>query len=247
MDKRKMAYFTAGVGILILVVVLLLAHSSPRQSGGITLPQPQADMGGAEAVNSPGEGLNVVRITPDTVQLAINTLSRPTVYSRTQVVETFWSGGSGSATYLVAVSGGCTRIDTQLADGSVRHTLASGNAAAVWYDEEERWVELRSQQFTADAAQRMPTYESVLALPVQDIAQADYRELDGVRCIYVETAPGENGCTDRYWVSVANGLLAAAERSRDGELLYRFTAGDLAPDPPEESLFLLPDGTPWGG
>ena len=38
-------------------------------------------------------------------------------------------------------------------------------------------------------------------------------------------------------------LLAAAERTWNGELVYRFTASPLDPDPPEDSLFLLPDGS----
>ena len=187
--------------------------------------------------------LNVVSITPETVRPAINTLSRPAAYSRVQTVETFWSGGSGQAVSQIHVSGGRTRLDTQLPDGSVRHMLVVGGAAGVWYDDETEWKLLRSRQLSADLAARTLTYETVRDLPVERIAQADYRSLEGVYCIYVETAPDSQGYVDRFWVSVDTCLLHAAERLQNGALVYRFTA--TAPDAaaPDEALFLLPDGS----
>lgn len=244
MDKKRMTYFTMGFGVLLLVVVLLLARAGLQDTVGITLPPVQTDS------DSPGQNgavgsLGVIQITPDTVQPAINTLSRPASYSRTQTVETFWSGSSepGAELSQVHVSGGRTRVDTQLPDGGIRHTLISGSAAAVWYDEETEWVVLQAQQFNADAAQRMLTYETVRDLPVSGIDEAEYRDRDGVPCIYVSTLEGKDGYADSYWVSVENGLLYAAERTYNGEVVYRFTAGALSADAPAESLFLLPDGS----
>ena len=98
-------------------------------------------------------------------------------------------------------------------------------------------------RLTADVAQRMLTYEAVLDLPVTEITLADYRNRDGVQCIYVETAMDDDGYNDRYWVSVASGLLFAAERCCEGEVIYRFTTVEPEGDIPEESLFLLPDGS----
>ena len=96
MDRRQTAYFTIGFGILLLVVVLLLAWGGRRESVGIVLPAAQADTGGMEG-NGGESRLNLVEITPETVKPAINTLSRPISYSRVQVVETSWSGGSGQS------------------------------------------------------------------------------------------------------------------------------------------------------
>ena len=59
----------------------------------------------------------------------------------------------------------------------------------------------------------------------------------------METAPDGSGYGERYWVSVADGLLYAAERTWNGGLVYRFTASPLDAELPEESLFLLPDGS----
>lgn len=244
LSKRKMSYSIVGISIVLMLLVLVLAQSGLHESGGIVLPAEQMDTGDAEDAGA-SEGLNVVQITPDTVQPAINTLSRPVTYTRTQSVETFWSGGSGISVSQVSVSGGRTRIDTQLPDGSICHMLVVGGNAAVWYDDETEWTVLTAEQFTADIAQRMLTYETVRDLPVSDIEEASYQELEGVNCIYVATRADEDGYASSYWVSVSSGLLKQAERSCNGELVYRFTAEDTNLEAPEEELFLLPDGSVW--
>lgn len=242
-----MTYFTIGFGLLLLVVVLLLlAWGGRRAPGGIVLPQAQTDSAGMEDDGSESR-LNVVSITPETVRPAINTLSRPAAYSRVQTVETFWSGGSGQSLSQVYVSGGRTRLDTQLADGGVRHMLVEadpdgGSVAGVWYDDGTDWRLLRSPDLTADMAGRMLSYETVQELPVETIAMADYRKRDGVSCVYVETVEDGEGYVDRYWVSVDSGLLHMAERLWNGNLIYRFTAGAPEIAAQDESLFLLPDG-----
>ena len=235
-----MTYFSVGLCVLLVVVVLLLAQGGPRRSGGIALPETPADTG-ATGEESGQSGLNEIRITPETVRPAINTLSRPVAYQRTQTVETFWSGGSGKSVSQVAVSGSYTRIDTAMPDGSTYHMLVTGAAAAVWYDDDASSpTVLQAEKFTADSAQRMLSYETVLSLPVEDIAQADYREEDGVYCIYVATQEDEDGYADSYWVSVSSGLLLKAERRCGGELVYRFTSSEPEGTPPEEELFQLP-------
>ena len=246
LDKKRLTYFTLGVGVLLLVVVILLAWSGRRSPGGIVLPEEQTDSDSVE--DSGGESrLNVVEITPETVGVAISVRSRPLSYSRTQVVETFWSGGSGQSVSQVYVSGSRTRLDTQLADGSVRHMLISGGMAGVWYDDETEWAVLRTPQLNADLAARTLSYETVRDLPVERIAGADYREKDGAWCLYVETLPDGAGYADRYWISVDSGLLYAAERIWDRELVYRFSAGTPDTAAVEEGLFLLPDGSALSG
>lgn len=238
-----MTYFTMGFGVLLLVIVLmLLAWGGRRRSGSIVLPEVQADSSGVEGTGAESR-LNVVSITPETVRPAINTLPRPASYSRVQTVETFWSGGSGQSVSQVHVSGARTRLDTQLPDGSVRHTLVVGDAAGVWYDDETEWAVLRSPQLSAETAARMLSYETVRDLPVERIAQADYRSMEGVSCIYVETAPDSLGYRDRYWISVESGLLHAAERLQGDQLIYRFTAAPVEATAPGEDLFSLPDGS----
>lgn len=242
MDKRRIPYITLGFCLLMVVVVVLLAWGGRRQSGGIVLPVSPSDSAGLGSEEQ-GSRLRTVSITPETVKPAISTLTRPAAYSRTQVVETFWKGGSGQSSTQVYVSGSRTRMDTAQPDGSVRHTLAQGDAAGVWYDDETHWVRLQAPSFSADRGGRMLTYETVMDLPVEAIAQADYRELEGNWCVYVETAPDKEDYVDRYWISVNNGLLVLAERLCGEDLVYRFTAGAPEIAAQAETLFLLPDGS----
>lgn len=242
MDKRRMTWLTLGFGVLVLLVVGLLAYGSRRSPEGIVLPEAPGDVSGVSEDGGDSQ-LNVIAVSPETVQTAISTLSRPASYSRAQMVETFWSGGSGQSVSQIYVSGGRSRLDSQLADGSVRHTLISEGRAGVWYDDEKEWKLLQAEALTADLAGRTLSYEAVLELPADRIIAADYREREGVYCIYVETSADEAGYASRYWVSVESGLLCAAERTCGEELVYRFTAGQPETEPPEEGLFQLPDGS----
>lgn len=244
MDKKRITYMAIGF-LALLVVILLLTWGGHRQSGRIVLPESQAGASGPDGEEA-GSRLNAVVIDPETVRFAVSVLSRPAAYSRTQTVETFWSGGSGSSVTQVYVSGQRTRLDTTLPDGGVRHTVVDASAdrtlSGVWYDDETVWAMLGSQALTADQAGRMLTYEVVRDLPPESIALADYREEYGENCIYVETLADADGYQDRYWVSVGSGLLVAAERLWEDSLVYRFTTGELDISPQEESLFLPPDG-----
>ncbi|MBD5161876.1 MAG: hypothetical protein HDT14_07680 [Oscillibacter sp.] len=249
MHKKRMTYVTMGFGVLLVVVMVLLAWGGRRQSGGIVLPESLSDSAGMEG-NGQDSQLDRIEITPETVRSAIGALPRPAAYRRAQTVETFWSGGSGQSVTQVYVSGSRTRLDAALPDGSVRHTLIEAarerTLAGVWYDDETDWVELESDELTADQAGRMLSYETVRDLPVDAIAQADYREAFGASCIYVETRPDEDGYQDRYWVNAHNGLLMEAERLWKDEVIYRFSAGEPEIAPQEESLFRLPDGDALG-
>ena len=172
-------------------------------------------------------------VSPETVQAAIATLHRPETYSRSVTVEYLWSGGSSSTEMSVFVSGGWTRTDRTMADGQVRHTFTNGEGTYIWYNSESDVFSGPAGTISPDMEQAIPTYEDVLALQPERIAQADYRMVSDVRCIYVETAEDDWGYTQRYWVSVDTGLLVVAERLQEGETVYRMaslTADQSVPD-----------------
>lgn len=242
LKKKNITYFSVGIAILLLATALFLTRGGPRQSGGIVLPAMPVDTE-TSGTDSGEESLNIISITPETVQPAISTLSRPSTYRRTQTVETYWSGGKGSSVSQVAVSGAYTRVDTAMPDGGSCHMLVVGENAAVWYDEEQTWYEFSAADYSADIAQRMLSYETVLDLPVSQILQAEYRQEDGVYCIYVTTRENDEGYMDSYWVSVSSGLLYKAERHLGNNLIYRFISSEPEGDSPEEENFLLPDGS----
>ena len=241
MKHRRSLYSMLVVGIVFLVALLLTQYML-REDRTITLPTRTAETE-TGSDKSDAEDLNILSITPSTVQVAISTLSRPASYQRTQTVTLYWSSGESTTTAQVTVSGSVTRIDTTLKDGTVCHTLLSGETACVWYDEDTAWVSMCADQFSSDALQRMPTYESVLDLDSALITQAEYCLKDGVHCIYVQTAPDADGYAQSFWISAQSGLLYAAERTHNGTVIYRFSATEPESDPPSESLFLLPDGS----
>ena len=241
MDNKKTTYVTIALSIL-LFLAFLVAQQALNQDRTIILPEHTTETETGSDSGNP-DGFNALTISPETVQAAISTLSRPSAYERTQTVETFWSNGSSTSVSEIAVSGGITRIDTTLDDSSVCHILMNSDTAAVWYDDEKTWVTLEAKEFTADALQRMPTYETVLDLNTASIAQAEYCEKDGVRCIFVQTRQDMDGYVERYWISAQSGLLYASERLFGDALIYRFSTIEPESVTPDESRFLLPDGS----
>lgn len=241
MDSKKTTYATIALSIL-LFLAFLVAQQTLKQDQSIILPESTADSEAGDDTHGP-TNFNAISITTETVQAAISTLSRPATYERNQTVETFWSNGSSSATFDVAVHSGVTRIDTTMVDGSTCHILMNDRNSAVWYDDDTTWAVLSAGEYTADALQRIPTYETVLTLNMFDIVQAEYCTKDDIRCIFVQTRQNMDGYTESYWISVQSGLLYAAERLCNGELIYRFTATEPDSVTLDESRFLLPDGS----
>lgn len=243
MDRKTLNHITGiflTVTVLAIVAMLLSALRRPTR---ITLPDTGQNTGAEQGDISEGDALTVIQVTPETVQAAVATLFRPSDYSRTVTVEQFWGSGSGTYTASVAVSGGWTRTDRTLPGGRVRHSLTNGETTYIWYDNETAFYTAQAGGISADEEQTIPTYEDILDLPAEAIAAADYRLLSDIRCIYVETAEDAAGYSLRYWVSVDTGLLAAAERLRGEEVVYRMAAPGVEQTAPDAENFTLPDGT----
>ena len=241
MDSKKTSYAAIALSIL-LFLTFLVAQQTLKRDNSIILPEYSTESE-SEDDSHPPHDFNALSITAQTVQAAISTLSRPAAYERQQTVETFWNTGSATASFQVAVRSGVTRIDTTMVDGTACHILMNDRNSAIWYDDDPTWATLAADQYTADALQRIPTYETVLSLNKTDIAEAEYCIKDGIRCIYVQTQKNIDDYTDAYWISVQSGLLYAAERFCGDELIYRFTATEPDSESPDESRFLLPNGS----
>lgn len=195
MEKRKLNRITAGFIVLVVMVLILMFSNSLRRSSHITLPEEGSSPGQTEDDTnaSGGDALTVIAVTPETVQTAIETLTRPRQYSRVIRVEQLWDGGSGSFETTVTVSGRWTRTDRSLSDGQVRHTITDGEITYIWYGSESSVYSAPAGDITPDDEQAIPTYETILDLPVEDIAAADYRSVSDVNCIYVETVQDPGG------------------------------------------------------
>ena len=178
MEKRKINRVAMGFIILVVLVLVLMFSNSLRRTARITLPSSDSAAGSSERSGiAGGDSLTVVAVTPETVQTAIATLARPEQYSRVIRVEQFWSGGSGSFETTVTVSGRWTRTDRTLSDGQVRHTITDGETTYIWYNSGAAVFSAPAGEITADDEQAIPTYETILDLPMETIAAADYRRL----------------------------------------------------------------------
>lgn len=247
MDKRKLNWITWGVlALAILILSLMLGSSLSRRTAHITLPSsdPPRDSASGDGTSASGT-LTVVEVTPDTVQAAIASLSRPESYERDVTIEYLWNGGSGTQQLHTAVHGPWTRVDRTLPDGQTRVSLTDGETTYIWYGDDSGAQVYRAPagDISADDEQSILTYEDILDLPAEAVAFADYRSLDALTCIYVETSADEAGYVTRYWVSVENGLLVQAERLRGEDTVYRMTALSMDQTETGASRFTLPDGT----
>ena len=231
----------AFAALLVLVVAFLLRVSLHRPTEVILAETGGAESGGDVVSDVGQESIRRVEVTPETVQLVIERLARPENYSRTVVVERYWSGGSGQSSAQVAVSGGWTRLDAT-GNGETRHVITGGGRSWVWYGEDEAYY-AGASALSADEEQSIPTYEDILLLDTSAIALADYRMLDTTNCIYVETYPDAGGYVERYWIAVENGLLAAAERAQGETAVYRMAGLSVESGTASAEAFTLPDGT----
>ncbi len=168
MDRQRLNRITALFLVIVVLVIALMLTGSLRRPAQVVLPE-ASDAPGGTGADPGGNSLTVVEVRPDTVQAAIATLARPEEYRRTVSVEQFWTGGSGTVETTATVSGAWTRTDRTLADGRVRHAVTDGETTYLWYNEAPPVLTLPAGSVTADAEQMIPTYETVLALPVERI------------------------------------------------------------------------------
>jgi len=241
MKKHRISLVGAAFAALIILVIAFLARLTMYQSPEVRLPEPESGTSGGDVVSGVGqESIRRVEVTPETVQLVIERLKRPESYSRTIVIERYWSGGSGRSTAQVCVADGWTRVDVSDDNGETRHVITGDGRSWIWYGSGEK-VFSAAATLNADEEQSIPTYENILAADRTAIAVADYRELEGVSCIYVETRPDASGYSERWWVSVDSGLLVAAERVNGESVVYRM-AGMTVETASAAQAFQLPSG-----
>lgn len=256
MKKRDITRFGVMVAVVIVLAVLtsfalLFAGNRDRN---ITLPPVSTPAQPTEAPSFSDGAFELVELTTDSVQNVIATLYRPLRYTRTVTVEQFWPDGRGGMDSAQAhsqlwVDSEWTHTKLTLPTGQVRHTIVwtpmyEERPGELWSWEEGQtlWYHGASDAWDADLAQWCPTYEDVLKLDPASITAAGYELKNDAACIFVEVADGELDYLRRFWVSVEDGLLMAAETWEDDELVYQMT-GMRSAEPGSDMSFALPDGT----
>ena len=242
MRRRGISLVGVAFAVLIALVLVFMLRLTAHRPPAVVLPETGSAQSEGGVIRDEGRSaIRRVEVTPETVQRVIERLARPDNYSRTVTIERYWSGGSGLTNAAVFAVGGWTRVDVTESGGETRHVITGDGKSWIWYGADER-VFTGAAALSADEEQSIPTYEEILLLDMERIAAADYRTLDGVNCIYVETAPDDSGYVDRYWVSVDSGLLVAAERDNGNRTIYRMVGLEVEIGGADEREFRLPDG-----
>lgn len=248
MERKRRTLFA----VLIATIIVLAVFASfaitmfGQEDYQIKLPDlsdnTQSDPTG-DPGNSNGQFIRI-EVTPETVQNVIATLDRPRSYYRELNLE-LWADAETSAatTAQVWVDGGWTRSSVTAPGGLTQNNLVGGDEHWMWYEGDETALVFPAGEMVSDVVQRIPTYEDVLELPQQLITAAGYESYAGTDCVYVEIEQKELNSCERYWVSVSDGLLVAAERVKDDMVVYRMTAQSTVSPAPLDSSFALPDGT----
>jgi hypothetical protein len=247
MERRKRTI----IAVLIAVILVAAVFSSfainlfARDDYQVRLPDLSQDEGSGQTGDQTDRADRFVQVevTPQTVQSVIAALNRPQSYYREITIE-LWAGETSSVTTAQTwVDGDWTRCDVTDPGGMVQHNLVDGQTRWLWYEDRGQVRVLPAQQTDSDLIQHIPTYEDVLDLPQEEITDTGYQDYGALECVLVEIAQEELNSTERYWIAVSSGLLVAAERSKDGQLVYRMTALSIESPAPLSSSFTLPDGT----
>ena len=240
MRRRRISLIGVAFVTLLLLVIVFLARVSLHRPPEVSLPQLDETESGGDMVSDAGqEAIRRVEVTPETVQRVVERLARPDNYDRTITIERFWSGGSGQTTAQVRAADDWARIDVAENGETQRHIITGGGESWIWYGEEGP-VFSGAAALTSDEELSIPTYEDILLLKSAAIAVADYRALDTANCIYVEAEPDSFGYVDRWWISVDNGLLIAAERAQGDTVVYRMLGLAVETGVVDEQAFRLP-------
>ena len=252
MMKKPGGIKTAGVVIaaaLLVVCLLLAAFLSTTRSGtrdSITLPEslPSTSPDTGETV----EGELFLQVDSGNIRQVLDAMDRPEAYHQVLTVTSFWDTSSTRSTVEIWQDGNLIRAQVSNTQ-STKNLLTDGTSLWIWYnnDQSARLLKLDGT-VTLDDLMGIPTYETLVALSPDEIAEASFvmlDETDGLNCLYLRVLHGTE--EDRYWVDANTQLLCRADSLSEEVQTYQvrqsacevLTSGDAT----FESIFTLPDGT----
>ena len=209
-EQKNRTVLVIAIAITVIVAVFV-SFGLPALTGQV----PEVSLPDISQEGQGGGDLLPVEVTPDTVQNVIATLSRPESCYRELTVTLYWSGGSSSSKVQIWADGDFVKTVVGVG-GVTQHRLVGDGKLCLWYGGDKAWKEVPADEDSFDLAQRIPTYEDVLALDRTAITDAGYQVKNGEDCVFVEVRDADLGYLDRYWVETATGLLCAAETLADG-------------------------------
>ncbi len=238
-EQKRRTILVIAIAVTVLIAMLV---SFGLPSFGAAVPKVLLPDTTQESIPTDETESLLIAVTPKNVQSVIATLSREENYFREIKVSLSWIGGTAETTVQVWSDGEWMKTISKTND-TVRHQLLGEGALYLWYEGDSTWWQGTAETASADLAQRMPTYEDVLAWNPQQITDAGYERKDDKNCVYVEGKDETLDCTYRYWIETASGLLYAAETIENGAVVYQMKETARTAPMGEPFSFALPNGT----
>lgn len=246
MEPNKRLFIAFSVTSILMVAIFTSIGRSLISLSTPSVILPTLTTTTTDSSTTPSSSLSRIDITPKTVQSVITALQSSDSYYRAVTTSLFWNEGQDMSHTLAELwyHQGVSHVRKVLPSGMVRHDIITAEKQYYWYDGSVIYRTKNSSPTSADLAQHIPTYQTILNLGVESIQVANYQYKEGIPCIYVEATPGPLFYTERFWVSTETGLLVAAETYENGTLLYRMEGYSKITTPlPQNTSFVLPDGT----
>lgn len=243
--KKRQALLYIIIAIVLCVAVALVFYIVPGFSQPdipIVLPTDTPDPDGENGGEGKDPTEQDITVSPDNVQIVLQTISRAENYSRTLSVENFWSGGSSSQTIEIAARGDSCKMSISRPESeSTKYILISGNEKWIWQSDSDNIYHGPAGENDEDRYQTLLSYEDILALGRDEIIDAYSGVYQDAMCICVRYTSGRLGYESLAYIDISSGLLIGLETYDGQELIYRMssTLPDLST--PDESFFELPE------
>lgn len=246
MDKKLLLRAGAVAGIL--AAGLFASFYWPQSTGSspeIILPQ-----SGGTDIELEGETQQynhrvIDEITMDTssVQRVVASLRRPGEYSFTgQVTYYYGDGQTGVFSVRGAVRGELCKVVQSMPDGLFKHTILTPASVYIWSSSTLSYYKGAAGNVSADELALLPTYEDLLSVPQEEIADASFEKNgEGQLCVYARRLSADGSLEEQYYIDVQTGLLTSFTAYEAGKPTY---AMQLTPavETVRDDWFTLPSG-----
>jgi len=246
--KRIVGITVFGILFIAAVIGAMLMASYFRRDNE-AIPLPAAPTPAGPSADTEPDTFNRVEISKDNIREVVSEMSRPDVYSRDIVIETFWEGGQAAYNISANMSYDVTSLQISQPGGSEKRVIVDADRLYIWYSGETApfvgsIADGGDGLRTADEWQMLITYEEIPGLDKNGIINAEYTEFGDEDCIFIEYRSPLLGYTREYYISTQLGLIVGAEEyDETGALVYRMTVSDCVEGQIDPEAFILPDGT----
>ena len=247
MKKRSTTALLAALAVVAagVFVSLFLSFSNQDPAHVITLPgQGSAVIDTAPEIEEENrQMMQQLTVNVSNVQAVIASLRRPENYQNQSELTYFYRDTQHTVKNQLWKLGSCIRTCQLAEDGSyAENALLTDDWVYLWSGD-SAYARFARQAQDGDLYSRTPTYEDLLQLNRTDILSVEVRDVDGRMCISVTSMDPMTGEQENWCILVENGLLLYADGTLDGVPTYAYRMTELQLERPDETLFLLPDGT----